>query len=270
MQLIKSVFIALIATGSVMVAGAANATDQLDELTSPQVRARIAAGATTIIIPVGGTEQNGPFMALGKHNARARYFARAIAHGLGNALVAPVVAYVPEGAIHPPAAHMRFAGTISIPDAAFEALLEGAARSFKQHGFRDVVLIGDHGGYQQNLQHVADRLTKQWAGDKSCRVHAFVDYYRASQAPLNDALKKQGFSEADIGTHAGLADTALTLATVPDQVRAQGLAQAPKPGAADGVQGDPRRASAALAAAAAANIIQTSVSAIAQLTRAPR
>jgi creatinine amidohydrolase len=266
----RPVLLAVMAGFALAAAGAtARASDQLEELTSPELRARIAAGATTILVPIGGTEQNGPFMALGKHNARVKYFASAIAHGLGNAIVAPVVSYVPEGAIHPPAAHMRFAGTISIPDAAFEALLEASARSFKQHGFRDVVFIGDHGGYQQNLQHVADRLARQWAGDPACRAHAYLDYYRASQAIFNAALKRQGFADADIGTHAGLADTALTLATVPAQVRA-GLAQAAKPGPADGVQGDPRRASAALGAAGAAQIIERSVAGIAQLTRAPR
>ena len=61
----------------------------------------------------------------------------------------------PKGAIEPPAGHMRFPGTISVPDAAFEATLEYAARSFRRHGFRDIVLIGDHGGYQKSLERVA-------------------------------------------------------------------------------------------------------------------
>ena len=71
-----------------------------------------------------------------------------------------MIAYVPEGAIDPPAGHMRFTGTISIPDAVFEAVLEGAARSFRQHGFRDVVFIGDHDGYQKDEaeKHVDDYI----------------------------------------------------------------------------------------------------------------
>ena len=58
-------------------------------------------------------------MALGKHNVRAKVLAGKIASALRNALVAPVVSYVPEGAITPPTAHMRYAGTISVPDEAF-------------------------------------------------------------------------------------------------------------------------------------------------------
>jgi len=41
-------------------------------------------------------------MALGKHNVRVKALAGRIASRLGNALVAPVINYVPEGAITPP------------------------------------------------------------------------------------------------------------------------------------------------------------------------
>jgi creatinine amidohydrolase/Fe(II)-dependent formamide hydrolase-like protein len=170
----------LLALTLVSLAHADARSVQIEELTSPELRDRIAAGATTVLIPIGGTEQSGPHMVLGKHNVRARVLATAIAQRLGNALVAPVVAYVPEGSIHPPAAHMRFAGTISIPEAAFESMLEGAARSFKQHGFRHVFFLGDHGGYQKNEQRVAARLDREWARDPACRVYALLDYYHAT------------------------------------------------------------------------------------------
>src|SRR4030095_2137769 len=155
-------------TIAALVAAGANAqtpaTVRLDELTWPELKARIDAGATTIIVPIGGTEQNGPHMALGKHNVRAALLAERIARALGNALVAPVIAYVPEGGIDPPTAHMRFPGTISIPPAAFEATLEGAARSLRRTGFRDIVLLGDHGGYAKSLTAVATRLDRAWTG----------------------------------------------------------------------------------------------------------
>src|SRR5664279_759139 len=124
----------------------------LEDLTWTELKQQIAAGKTTIIVPIGGTEQNGPYMALGKHNVRSRALAEKIARALGNALVAPVVAYVPEGNLSPPTEHMRFPGTITIPDKVFEQVLESAARSFKLHGFRDVVFLGDHGGYQKDLR----------------------------------------------------------------------------------------------------------------------
>ena len=74
----------------------------LQELSWTEVRDAVRAGTTTVIIPVGGTEQSGPYVALGKHNARVKALAKRIAESLGDALVAPVVAYVPEGNLAPP------------------------------------------------------------------------------------------------------------------------------------------------------------------------
>ena len=85
----------------------------LEDLTWTELKEQVAAGKTTILIPIGGTEQSGPYMALGKHNERAHLLAQKIAEKLGNAIVAPVIAYVPEGSVNPPTAHMRFAGTIT-------------------------------------------------------------------------------------------------------------------------------------------------------------
>src|SRR5947209_8304902 len=216
----------------------------LEELTWTELRDDIKAGKTTVIVPVGGTEQSGPHIVLGKHNVRVRVLAGRIAASLGNALVAPVIAYVPEGSIDPPAGHMRFPGTISISESAFEATLDGAARSFRRAGFRDVVLIGDHGGYQQSLSKVAARLDREWASSP-VRVHAIDAYYRAAGRDFEQALRQQGFSDAEIGTHAGAADTALSLAVDEKLVRSARLHDGSPLGVAEGVHGDPRRASAA-------------------------
>ncbi|MDQ6680236.1 MAG: creatininase family protein [Pseudomonadota bacterium] len=233
----------------------------IEELTWTELRDQLGAGKTTVIVPVGGTEQSGPHIALGKHNVRARALAGRIAASLGNALVAPVVAYVPEGSIDPPAGHMRFAGTISVPDAAFETTLEYAARSFRQNGFRDIVLIGDHGGYQKSLVKVAVRLNREWARGP-VRVHAVEDYYRAADLGYAQALKQQGYGDAEIGTHAGLADTALSLAIDPHLVRTERLHDGTRLGPADGVHGDPRRASAALGQAGVDLIVARTADAI--------
>jgi creatinine amidohydrolase len=217
----------------------------LDDYTWTELATAIHAGRTTIIVPIGGTEQNGPHMALGKHNVRVKALAERIAHTLGNALVAPVIAYVPEGAIEPPTGHMRFPGTISVPERTFESVLEGAARSFKRHGFRDIVFIGDHVGYQKNEQAVAVRLNREWAGSPA-RAHAIVLYYEITQSRYRDMLRRRGFSDEEIGTHAGVADTSLALAIDPSLVREDRLQAAAADGPKSGVHGDPRRSSAQL------------------------
>jgi creatinine amidohydrolase len=263
----------LLAAAIVLVAAAAKAASasvQIDDMTWTELKSRIAGGATIVLVPIGGTEQNGPHMVLGKHNVRARVLSEEIARRLGNAVVAPVMSYVPEGAITPPAAHMRFTGTISIPDATFESLLEATARSFKQHGFRDVVFLGDHGGYQKSEERVAARLNREWKSDPACRVHALLDYYRITQTAYVAALKQKGFSSAEIGTHAGLADTALAMAVDKSLVRADALAPDAKLGERDGVYGDPHRATAELGQLGVHQIVDTSVAAIQKLTHDPR
>jgi creatinine amidohydrolase/Fe(II)-dependent formamide hydrolase-like protein len=256
-----------LSVGAPASAAAPPASLHIEDMTWTELRDRIKAGTTTILVPIGGTEQNGPHMVLGKHNVRARVLATRIAQRLGNAAVAPVMAYVPEGAIAPPAAHMRFAGTVSISDAAFESVLESTARSFCQHGFRDVVFLGDHGGYQTSEVRVAAKLNREWAAQPACRVHALVDYYRATQGAYVDGLKARGFSAEEIGTHAGLADTALALAVEPTLVRQDLLGQSAKPLAKDGVYGDPRRATAELGKPGIDAIVETSVTQIKALTR---
>jgi len=238
----------------------------LEDLTWTELKREVAAGKTTIIVPIGGTEQNGPHMALGKHNARVRALSEKIARELGNALVAPVIAYVPEGSVDPPSLHMRFPGTITIPDKTFEQALESAARGFKLHGFRDVVFLGDHGTYQKDEQAVADRLNHEWVAT-SARAHAILDYYRVTTTTYVDALKSRGYPADEIGTHAGLADTSLTLALVPGMVRTDRLGNnAAKPAATDGVYGDPRRSSAELGQLGVDAIVATTVAAIRRAT----
>ena len=257
---------ALTSAGARAALPAGFAANDLEALTSVELRERIAHGSTTVIVPIGGTEQNGAHMLLGKHNVRAHVLADRIADALGNAIVAPTIAYVPEGSIHPPAAHMKYTGTISVPDAVFEGLLEATARSFKQHGFRDVVFVGDHGGYQADLVHVKDKLNREWSKDPACRVHAPLEYYRITQTAYVAALKAHGVTDAEMGSHAGLADTALSLAIDPALVVQDKLA-GPYPA---GVTGNPKRATAELGELGTKLVVQTTVAAIRKETQAPR
>ena len=235
--------------GAAAPAAAAVPSVYLEELTWTELRDAVKAGATTVILPAGGTEQSGPQMALGKHNTRAKVLAGRIAATLGDTLVAPVLAYVPEGSVSPPGGHMRYPGTISIPSAAFKATLEGAARSLRQAGFTHIVLIGDHGDYQTELRDVAATLNREWSGTP-VRAHFIEAYYKVTQTSYVQALRAKGVSEAAIGTHAGMADTSLLMAI--DQAA----------GAATGISGDPRGSSAALGQLGVDQIVAETVAAI--------
>jgi creatinine amidohydrolase len=261
-----SVTLAMLFCTLVMAASAPAPQVFMEDMTWVELHDRLAHGASTVLIPIGGTEQSGPHMALGKHNVRVKYLAGQIAERLGNAVVAPVLAYVPEGNITPPTAHMRFTGTLSITPETFEAILTSTAKTFKQHGFRNVVFLGDHGGYQKNEVHVADKLNKEWAKDDRCRVHALTAYYDAAQTPFSAALRAKGLSDAEIGIHAGVADTSLLMAVDPSLVRSHALAQPASSRLANGVYGDPTKSSAELGQMGIKIIIDTSVQAIREAT----
>jgi creatinine amidohydrolase/Fe(II)-dependent formamide hydrolase-like protein len=211
----------------------------LEELTWMEVRDALAAGKTTVIIPTGGTEQNGPHIVLGKHNYLVKYKAGEIAKQLGNALVAPVVAYVPEGEINPPTGHMRYAGTITTPQDVFVKVLEYAARSFKQHGFVDIALVGDSGGNQEGQRLVAAALNKEWASTPA-RVHHVTAYYPGRG---DDWVVSQGVSAADVGSHAGTHDTASLMYINPSMLRVDKLVVG-KSGDGQGHVGNPAKATA--------------------------
>ena len=238
---------ALVAAALLSAAGlsvAAPPSLRIGELTSPEVRDAVASGMTTVLIPIGGTEQNGPHLALGKHNARAAALAPKIAAQLGGALVAPVMVYVPEGAIDPPTGHMKYAGTISVPPEAFEKVLEGAARSLRHSGFRDIAFLGDHGGYRASLERVATRLDKEWAKD-GIRVHAVPEYYR--QLP-----------------HAGRDDTSLAMALLDERlVRPDRIG---RDAARQGAEEDPSGASRERGLALAQQIVDRTVAALKKAT----
>ena len=44
----------------------------LEDLTWTELQDQVRSGKTSVIVPVGGTEQNGPHIALGKHNMRVK------------------------------------------------------------------------------------------------------------------------------------------------------------------------------------------------------
>jgi len=191
----------------------------LEELTWLEVRDALRAGKTTAIVATGGVEQNGPYLVTGKHNYVLRATTEAIARKLGNALVAPIVAFVPEGEISPPSGHMKYSGTISLRKATFKALLTDIAESLRAHGFRRLILIGDSGGNQEGMKEVAVELTAKW-GTGSATVHFIPEYYDFyNGGALSKWLESQGVRELDEGHHDNVAITAMMMTVDPDTVR---------------------------------------------------
>jgi creatinine amidohydrolase len=214
---------------------------EIAELTWVEVRSLVEHGFTTAIVPSGGLEQNGPHLAIGKHDRIVAYTAKRIAAALGRTLVTPVVSFVPEGSYAPATGHMRFPGTIGVPDEVFAGTLEGIARSLKAGGFRTICFIADHGESLPVQNAVAERLGREWAGEGVKVVS--VKSYTADATQLA-WLAEQGETPASIGRHGGIQDTSELMAAYPGGVKLERWTNRPAWSEPTGADGDPTRGSA--------------------------
>ena len=168
----------------------------LEEMTWMDVRDAMKAGKTTVIISTGGMEPNGPWLALGKHNYVLRANCDAIARKLGDALCAPIVPFVPEGRHEPPSGHMTSPGTISLTEETFAALLGDIVLSYKAHGFKNIIMIGDSGGNPRGMNAVAAKYTELWKGSPLvAHVPEHYTYNVVSKEMASRGLVKEGQSD---------------------------------------------------------------------------
>jgi creatinine amidohydrolase len=214
---------------------------ELKDLTWVEVRSAVQAGHTTIIVPTGGIEQNGPHMVLGKHDYIVGWAASEIARGLGRTLVAPVVSYVPQGEFEPATGHLRFTGTLGVSEPVFDGMLDGIARSLKAGGFKTICFIGDHGGNQAVQKQVAERLSRAWAAEGVRVVH--IDAYYDDSLQIKK-LVAEGETPARIGLHAGIIDTSELMAIHPAGVDLSRYERPTLIPVTTGVSGDPTTSSA--------------------------
>lgn len=217
----------------------------MEEMTWVEVRDGLKNGKTSVIIPTGGTEQNGPHLTLGKHQIVVKYNAGKIAETLQNCLVAPVMPYTPEGNIERKEGHMRFPGTISVTPEHFKLILIDIAESLAAHGFKNIYFLGDSFHSQEPQEEVASELNKKFSNQKVHFLNVSKYYSKNGQA---EWLKNKGKTVEDIGIHAGIRDTSEILAISP-QINTRPRAMKKNGGAfvwMSGVSGDPTQASAEL------------------------
>ena len=189
----------------------------IEELTWMEVRDALRGGKTTAIISTGGIEQNGPYLATGKHNYVLAGACEGIARKLGDALCAPVLKLVPEGDIDNPSGHMRYPGTISLREETYRAVLDDMASSLRAHGFTNIVFIGDSGGNQSGMAAVAVSLNERWRG--SARAHFVPEFYRYGEV-FEWMESELGITQpTNDGFHDDFVITAIMMAEDPESVR---------------------------------------------------
>ncbi len=174
-------------------------TDLVDfgMMTWPEVKAALAAGKTTALVYNGGTEQRGPQCVNGGHTLMAQATVLEIARRLGNAIAAPVLPFSPNNA------SPNLPGTIGLTPELFAAINERVAEQLIITGFKNVVLMGDHGGGQQQLGEVAKKLSEKYA-DKGIKVVWADEVYAKANEDFDKWLEANGYPYS---THAGIPDT---------------------------------------------------------------
>lgn len=194
----------------------------MENMTWMEVRDAIRDGKTTAIIATGGLEMNGPYLVTGKHNIVCKVLSERIARSLGNALVATVVPYVPEGDFEKVDGHLRYPGTIGVSPATFHALLVDIATSLKLTGFKNIVLIGDSGGNRDGMEAVANELSKAWGPGTG--IYHIPEFYE--NKGLKVWLKNNGVQEVSEGIHDSFRYTAMMMLADPEYVRASARQEA--------------------------------------------
>ncbi len=231
-------------------AAAASQSVEFEKMTWPEVKAAIAAGKTTALFYTGGTEQRGPQNANGGHNLMAQATVKMIAEKLGNAIAMPVLPYTPNNA------SADLPGTIGLTPELLGAVLERLSEQAIQTGFKNVVIMGDHGGGQPKVyQEVAAKLEAKYAPQG---VHVFYcdDVYIKAGADFDRILAERGYPPT---SHGGITDTSLMMyldknneyvrrelvpVTNGDPVPKEG--QKPVLTLKNGIIGDPRRSTVEL------------------------
>jgi creatinine amidohydrolase/Fe(II)-dependent formamide hydrolase-like protein len=231
---------------------------EFEMMTWVEVKQALESGKTTALVYNGGTEQRGPQNVNGGHTLIAREVARRMAEKLGNAIVAPVLPFSVNNA------SAKLPGTIGLTPQLFADMNEQVAEQLIITGFKNVVLMGDHGGGQKELGEVAKKLDAKYSG-KGIRV-VFCDgvyvgtkEHPGAQADFEQWLGDHGYPS---GGHAGVSDTSemlylggdkgwvrkdLIAAAVGDPVGTPGQRRDPNAKRIDnGITGDARKSTAQL------------------------
>ena len=171
---------------------------EFEMMTWPEVKQALADGKTTALFYTGGTEQRGPQNVNGGHTLMGRATVKAIALRLGNAIAMPVLPFTTNRA------SAALPGTIGLTDSIMSQVLERISEEAITTGFKNVILMGDHGGGQPNVyKNVAAKLDAKYA-EKGVHVYYADEVYFKRQADFDAYLKEKGYP---VSSHAGIPDT---------------------------------------------------------------
>jgi creatinine amidohydrolase len=154
-----------------------NDTVDLELLTHTELTERLNNGWTSVFLVTGGTEERGPQDVLGGHNILAKNHATMAAKKLGKTMVAPVLPFaVNATGLNPNREMADQPGPIQLPADVFKQVQLSMIDSMARSGFKDIFVMGDHGGGQPQMKEAAEEMDKKWA-PKGVHVYYVSDFY---------------------------------------------------------------------------------------------
>lgn len=180
------------------------------EMTWRQVAQAVAEGATTVILPLGATEQHGPHLPLGTDTIRAVALAERLAERIPGSLVAPVL---PIGCSDE---HSGFAGLLSLDHETLASVIVDCARRMVAWGIRRLIILSAHGGNDQAIALALRRLH-----DELPPLRVWVPSSKSAYDALLAEACHAGLTPESVGIHAGEGETSELLHLRPELVRLQ-------------------------------------------------
>ena len=181
-------------------------THRLSEMTWPGVVEAVEAGATTVILPLGATEQHGPHLPLGTDTFRAAALADLLAEKLPGSLVAPAL---PFGCSDE---HWGFPGLLGLDAETLARVVLNLARRLVGWGVERLVLLSAHGGNGEALD-LTLKLLQSELPELEVRTNGNLE--TIAPAVLETA-RREGISASALGLHAGEGETSEMLHLRPD------------------------------------------------------
>jgi len=160
--------------------------------------------SSSVLLPLGSTEQHGPDGILGVDHITATGIAYGVAQ-LTGILCAPPLNY--GMAVH----HLDFPGTIALRPTTYINIVIDVLRSLKRHGFKTIYVVNGHGGNKGPFMNAMQECIDEFA-DLEVR---FINWWVMPGLEENIIRQKFGAKE---GYHATPTEISVTMSLVPDMM----------------------------------------------------
>ncbi len=178
---------------------------EIELLTSSELVEKQKAGFINVIIANGGTEARGPHNILAGHTIMSKHAAVDAARLIGNTLVAPVMPIdvgatgVSDGSNIP--------GGITVSREIFKGLKLAEIESMAWNGFKNIFVMGDHGGGQAMMREAAEEMDKKYES-RGVNVYYVPDFYTKYMDDVQMYLYEK---KLPIGGHGAMMETSKML-----------------------------------------------------------